>query len=50
MAKENEVTPSCGCIFCDLRLPIVLKDNKPHHEATDAERNTVLVECSYKRG
>lgn len=32
--RKIRVTPSCGCVFCDLRLPRFYVDNKPHHNAT----------------
>lgn len=47
-ATEN-VTRSCGCVFCDIRLPIVLVDDKPHHEATNERRETVMVPCTYEK-
>ena len=38
MDKNGErVTPSCGCIFCDLDL---LPDDKGHHWVTDSEGKT----------
>jgi hypothetical protein len=29
------VTDSCGCLYCDLDLPIVYRDGRPTHEAHD---------------
>src|SRR5215472_4996236 len=33
---DARVTPSCGCIFCDLERPTVAVDGVAHHEARAA--------------
>lgn len=45
MIRRIRVTPSCGCVFCDIKLPVVMVDGKPHHQATDGQRRSIMVEC-----
>jgi len=42
--RNCKVTPSCGCVFCDLKIDIILVDGKPHHKASDGY-NSVIVTC-----
>jgi hypothetical protein len=47
--RGARVTPSCGCVFCDLKMPTVVVDGVAHHEARDAGKR-VLVLCTRSRG
>lgn len=48
MSEEQiKVTPSCGCIFCDLDLPIVYKDGVCGHEGPGRDQGEIIfVPCS----
>jgi hypothetical protein len=38
-------TRSSGCVFCDIKLPVIDRGTRPYHEARDGGKR-VLVPCT----
>jgi hypothetical protein len=43
--RAHRATRSSGCLFCDIKLPVIDHGTRPYHEARDGGKR-VLVPCT----
>jgi hypothetical protein len=43
--RTRRAPRSSGCVFCDIKLPVIDRGTRPYHEARDGGKR-VLVPCT----
>lgn len=44
--ERKDVTDSCGCVFCDVELPVRIIDSNPMHEVSRTRTMVTYEPCT----